>query len=179
MSPTRKTIENARILFRNFTGREGKYNREGDRNFAVVLEDPKLVKQMEKEGWNVKYLDPRDDDETPTAYVSVSVAYGNRPPKVVLISSRRGETVRTDLTEDMVETLDWIEIESCDMILNPYEWTHSGNSGVKAYLKSLFVTMSQDELDLKYQDVPYAGELEAGGDIIEGEIVEDTLELEA
>lgn len=155
---TRKTIEGARIVFRNFAGREGQYNREGDRNFAVLLDDPKIEKEMKREGWNVKYLTPRDETEKEQPYVQVSVNYKGRPPKIVLLSNRGGRQVRTDLGEEEVEILDWIEIANVDLILNPYEWSVSGKTGIKAYLKSMFVTMDEDELDQKYNTVPYADE---------------------
>lgn len=151
--PRTMTLEDARIMFRNFAGKEGKYNREGNRNFVVFIEDPEMEKRLKKDGWNVKYLNARDEDDVEQAYIQVSVNFRGRPPTVVMINTRG----RTDLGEDEVEILDWVDIAHADLIINPYEWEVSGKSGVKAYLKSLFITVDEDELDLKYSQVPYAG----------------------
>lgn len=148
-------MENVRIIFRNFKGAEGMYNREGDRNFAVCLDDD-IAEAMEADGWNVKRLKPRDDDETPQAYLSVSVNFKGRPPRVVMITSRG----RTDLDEEAVDVLDWVDIRNVDLIVRPYEWAVNGKTGVKAYLKSLFITIDEDELELKYSDVPEFGSMD-------------------
>ena len=60
MSNRNVLIDDARIIFRNFAGKEGMYNREGDRNFSVIL-PPDLADQLAKDGWNVKWLKARDD----------------------------------------------------------------------------------------------------------------------
>jgi hypothetical protein len=138
-------IEDAQIIFRNFSGKEGQYNREGDRNFCVVLDD-KTAKQMIKDGWNIKYLAARDEGEIDTPYIQVAVKFENRPPRVVMITS----TARTHLGEDAVEILDWADIKTADLIARGYEWTVNGKSGVKAYLQSLFVTIEEDALERKY-----------------------------
>ena len=152
-------MENAKIIFRNFAGREGLYNAEGDRNFCLLLDD-ETGRQLAEDGWSVKTLKARDEGDTPQMYIQVSVKYrgrsGNavRPPSIVMITSKG----RTNLAEDMVEVLDWVDISSVDLIIRPFEWAVNGKTGIKAYLKSMFVTMDEDELDQKYNTVPYADE---------------------
>jgi hypothetical protein len=138
-------VEDARLVFRNFSGKEGQYNREGDRNFSVIL-DPQTAEIMLKDGWNVKYLASREEGEEDTPYIQVAVSYKNRPPRVVMITS----TSRTNLTEESVAVLDWADIQTADLIARAYEWEVNGKSGIKAYLQSLFVTIEEDALERKY-----------------------------
>ena len=142
-------MEGARIAFRNFSGKEGKYNAAGQRNFAVFL-DPQLAQDMASDGWNVKQLKPREEGDVPQDYLNVKVSYRGRPPRVVMVTSKG----KTDLDEDSVMVLDWVEIANVDLILNPYHWDVSGNQGITAYVKSIFVTIVEDFLEQKYADVP-------------------------
>lgn len=183
-------IDDARIIFRNFAGREGQYNREGDRNFGVVL-PMDIATAMEEDGWNIKYLRAREEGEEPTPWVQVSVSYKGRPPRVVMITHRGNPPVpvRTTLSEELVELLDYADLSSVDLILNPYQWAVSGKTGVKAYLKTIFAKVQQDELEQRYADleeISFDGrplEIEAQAhnsdeDIIDGEILEDDDQLQ-
>lgn len=159
-------FEDVRIGFRNFSGKEGQYNREGDRNFVVFL-DPETAEAMMEDGYNVKHLKPRDEDEDPQAYLQVSVNFKGRPPKVVMVTSRG----KNPLGEEEVEVLDWVDIKMVDLIIRPYQWEVNGKSGVKAYLQSIFITIEEDELELKYVDVPDSAQNAIGYEDM-GEVLE-------
>ena len=114
-------IENARIIFRNFRGEESKYNRAGNRNFCVIIEDSEQAEKLSNDGWNVRLLAPRDEDEEPRHYIQVAVSFENIPPKVY-------------------------------MITRPYSWEVNGKTGIKAYLKTMYVTIEEDEFAEKYAE---------------------------
>lgn len=146
-------LENVRIIFRNFAGEEKTFNPKGRRNFSVVL-DEVTAKKMETDGWNVKRKPPREEGDDELIHLPVTVHFGKRPPRLIMITSRG----RTVLDEDTVDLLDWAEFEMVDIIIRPYDWDVSGKQGRKAYLKTIYATIKEDELELKYADVPDAGQ---------------------
>lgn len=138
-------IENARIIFRNFKGEASQFNAKGDRNFCVIL-DKETADILKADGWNVKPLRSREEDEEPEFYMQVKVNFNGRPPKVVKI--KRGKPIELD--EDSVSNLDDADIEHVDLIINPYQWNVNGKSGIKAYLKSGYFTIAEDRFESKY-----------------------------
>ena len=121
-------IENARIMFRNFSGKEEKYNRAGDRNFCVIIEDHNDAQRLIEDGWNVRVMPPREEGDEPRHYIQ-----------------------------------DFAEISNVDLIIRPYNWiiqegTKNEKSGVKAYLKTMYVTIEEDEFAEKYAASEYPQE---------------------
>lgn len=144
-------LEGARLIFKNFQGKKTNCNEEGNRNFGVLLPED-LAEELERTGWNVKRLKPREDD--PNQYcqpwMSVKVRYGNIPPIAVLINSRG----KRPLDEELIGQLDWTMIKNCDLIIRPYQYEMQGKRGVSAYLKAIYVTVQEDEFAEKYANIP-------------------------
>lgn len=147
-------IDDARIIYRNFSGAGSKYNREGDRNFAVVIPDEDLKNALVEEGWNVKVKAPREEGDTPFMFLPVKIKFNDRGPAVYLKS---GERVNR-LDEESVDILDNVDILSIDMDIRPYDWNVNGKDGRTAYLQSIQVTQQIDRFAARYADDEYPRE---------------------
>lgn len=153
-------LQDVAITFRNFAGAQSEFNAAGDRNFAVWIDDPVAAENLEAMGWKVKRTKAREEGDEPRAYMPVSVKYHPklRPPMVKMITSRGIE----NLDEEAVDVLDFMDIAKVDLILRPFHWKlKNGNEGVKNMLKSIYVTIREDELEVKYAELPVVG---AGSD---------------
>ena len=133
-------IDDARIIYRNFAGRGDKYNREGDRNFAVVIPDEDMANELTNLGWNVKIKPPREDGDTPFMFLPVKVKFNDRGPNVYLKTGDR----QNRLDEESVGLLDNIDIIGVDLDIRPYDWSVNGKEGRTAYLQAIRVVQDID-----------------------------------
>lgn len=140
-------IDDARIIFRNFAGAQSKYNRQGDRNFALVIDDEESANMLIDEGWNVKIKPPRDEDDTPLMYLQVKVKFNERGPKVYLATGDK----MVELDEESVEMLDNIDIAGVDLDIRPFDWEVNGKTGRTAYLEKIHVTQVVDRFAARYE----------------------------
>ena len=141
------SIENARFVFKNFSGKESKFNAAGHKNFGLIIPDD-MVDQLMDEGWNVRILAPRDEGDEPVHYISVNVSYEQQPPVIYLISGR----TKSVLDESSIGELDYADIVSADLVISPYHWEMGNKTGVKGYLRTAYITVQLDAFAQKYSD---------------------------
>lgn len=144
-------IDDARIIYRNFAGAPSKFNREGDRNFAVVIDDQDIAEALTEKGWNVKIKPPREEGDEPFMFLPVKVKFNERGPRVYLQNSLGGRN-RVTLDEDTVGILDNVDIINVDLDIRPYDWDVQGKTGRTAYLQSICVTQEVDRFLDRYAE---------------------------
>ena len=152
-------IDDARIIYRNFAGAAAKFNREGDRNFSIVIPDQEMADALVNEGWNVKIKAPREDGDVPFMTLPVKVKFNDRGPNVYLQTGNR----MNRLDEDSIACLDQIDIVSVDLDVRPYDWvlyegTKDEKRGRSAYLQSIKVVQDVDRFASRFAEEEYPEE---------------------
>jgi hypothetical protein len=137
-------INDARIIWKNFSGRGDRFNREGDRNFSLVVptqEDCDALRNDTNkygDGWNVKIKPPREEGDTPFMHMPVKVKFNGRGPNVYLDRGPKRDPLQ--LTEDTIACLDEMDILSVDLDIRPYDdKLPNGNTFRTAYLSAMKV----------------------------------------
>ena len=141
-------IDDARIIYRNFAGIGSKFNREGDRNFAVIIPNQEIADELIEAGWNVKIKPPRDDQDMPFMYLPVKIKFNDRGPNVYLVTGDR----RNPLNEETIGCIDDIDISSVNLDIRPYDWEVNGKAGRTAYLQAMEVIQEIDRFAARYAE---------------------------
>ena len=154
-------IDNARLCFRNFRGEGDMYNREGDRNFSLVIPDAEIAEALQNDlneygvGWNVKIRAPREEGDAPFMFMKVKVAYTDRSqPRIYLVSGNN----RVELNADTVGMLDDIDISHVDLDIRPYDGEGRFGAHRTAYLQSMVVVQNVDRFARRFAEEEYPTE---------------------
>jgi hypothetical protein len=142
-------INDARIIWKNFTGRGDRFNREGDRNFHLVIptqEDCDILlndKNQFGDSWNVKIKPAKEEGDIPFMHMLVKVKFNGRGPNVYLDRGPKKEPLM--LNEDTISCLDDMDILSVDLDIRPYDdQLPNGNTFRTAYLSAMRVYQRVD-----------------------------------
>ncbi|MBR5862190.1 MAG: hypothetical protein IKZ08_02575 [Bacteroidales bacterium] len=142
-------IDDARIIFRNFEGRGDQYNREGERNFAVIIPTQEMAGALADAGWNVTIRAPREPGEEPFMFLKVKVNYYDNFGPVAYLNSA-GNVRKLD--EESIGILDKIELARVDMDIRPHDWNYAGRSGRTARLDKIHVIQELDRFAARYAE---------------------------
>lgn len=148
----RLRLEGVRVIFKNFRGEKGPYNEAGVRTFSIVIDEVPLAQSLIEEGWALKEL--KDEDGNIEAYhLPVKINYAARqPPRIYKVSMvHQGQL---PLDEKTIDMLDYLPIDYVDIIVNPYRWEVRGETGIKAYVQTMYVVIEENELDIKWANMP-------------------------
>lgn len=141
-------IDDARIIYKNFSGAPSKYNRQGDRNFALLITEEAMKDDLVELGWNIKIKPPREDGDIPFMYLPVKIKFNDRGPNCYLISGKS----KVKLDEESIGCLDDVDIECVNLDIRPYDWEVNGSTGRTAYLQAIEVVQRIDRFAARHQE---------------------------
>jgi hypothetical protein len=150
----RLRLEGVRVIFNNFRGEKGPYNEEGVRTFSVIIDDLDYGAELLEMGWALKPL-KNEDGDIDAFHLPVKINYSGRLlPRIYKVSMVNNSQLPLD--ERTIDMLDYLPIDYADIIVNPYHWEVRGESGIKAYVQTMYVVIEENELDIKWANLPSA-----------------------
>lgn len=144
-------IEDANIKwgFSRFDGRADMYNEEGDHNFVIII-DPSEADLLREIGWNVKEKLGREEGDPIENHLSVKISYRFEPPMIYFI--KNGRKFPVDHPSELRQ-IKQATCEQIDVIIQPSPWSRmDGSSGISAYVKEMYVTITESRFATKYGD---------------------------
>ena len=141
-------VAGAKIKFKNFEGRVTEYNKNGIREFSLVLDEEDAL-NLQEIGWKVKPKELRDGSIQYLLPVEASFKkVPNIKPMKVMQVTRKNQLL---LDEETIGNLDYADILNIDLTIRPYCWGPvQGKTGIKAFLQEMWVTIDEDDWADKY-----------------------------
>lgn len=162
---TEVTIENARIIWPNFSGVAKKCNAKGDRNCCIVLSEEDAA-TLRAEGFKVKVKEAKEEGEPPMLYLTLKCKFRNREGNMITRPSMMymivGKKKQVRLDEETVGQIDFAEIENVDLKFRSVPYDFNGKQGITAQIMEMYVTIVPDYLAEKYSDPSDGEELPFG-----------------
>jgi hypothetical protein len=146
------TIFETRFLWPNFSGAPEKFNQTPKPNASIEI-DPRFVPALEKMGFRIRNLPPKDEfeDDRGLYVLGVKASYGGyADPKVILLvadpEKPPTEWAHRKLKAEDIGELDRLTVSYVDVTFRPYHY----RTFVTAYIESMYVVINPDRLMLKY-----------------------------
>lgn len=156
-------IEGATLLggaFKNFGGKPGRYNREGDRNIAISL-DEETALRLEDEGWPVRKKEAREEGDEPLYFLAVKIKFKSQGARMdpEIWKGVSADNMVLQSEEDLFK-LDNDEIENFDIVIRPWCRDDNGEWKVTLYLSQAWATIKTSRLARKYTPALHCNEYE-------------------
>lgn len=155
-------IADARLIFKNFSGKPDIFSGSETPTFGVLIPaeavvfDERIGKYFTREcdiipefasGIIAHKLKPRHEDDDPAYWLKIKINMDrDNPPKIYV--DRAGEKSR--LTKETIKVLDYADIDKASMQLSVYNWSMAGSSGRSLYLKNLICFINENDFMSKY-----------------------------
>ena len=151
-----ETFRDCKIVLRNLSGGPTTFNAAGGVRTVKLLLDTANADRLARLGWNVKEFKPKEEGDEPQKFIELTAQYPTpdkpkiRAPRIVMVTEKN----QTELDAQTVGMLDMAHISKVDLVFRDYPWQSPNGRGHKAMIKTMYVTIVQDELDREYSDIP-------------------------